>query len=115
MRQKREDLVCREYLEAVVQALRHCLGPRLLSVVLYGSVARGTATVTSDLDLLIVVREAPTSYYERLWPVLDAVRSLHRPPGAWSPPVSPLILSEEEAKENRYIFPRPGGGRNPPL
>ena len=35
--------------------LRRCLGEDLISVVLYGSVARKEATAASDIDLLIIV------------------------------------------------------------
>jgi len=45
----------------------------LISVVLYGSVARGDARKDSDIDIIIVLRDAPVEYYkrtERVWRVL---------------------------------------------
>ncbi|MDR5695275.1 MAG: nucleotidyltransferase domain-containing protein [Armatimonadota bacterium] len=101
----------REYLEAFTDALVERLGDSLLAVVLYGSVARGTATETSDIDLLIIQRGAPSSYYERLEPILKLEQALKETPlfralaqRGLSPSVSPLMLSETEAEENRFIF-----------
>jgi predicted nucleotidyltransferase len=41
------------------------LGPELVSVVLYGSWARGTATVDSDIDLLIIAERLPGGRWDR--------------------------------------------------
>jgi predicted nucleotidyltransferase len=43
------------------KALKQHLGDRLVSVVLYGSVARGDCTPSSDVDLLIVAEGLPPS------------------------------------------------------
>jgi len=101
----------REYLAALTEALREELRDSLLSVVLYGSVARGTATETSDVDLLVIQRGAPSSYYERLEPMLKVEASLKQSAAFQElvqkglyPSLSPLVLSEAEAEENRYIF-----------
>lgn len=101
----------REYLDALTKALVERLGDSLLAVVLYGSVARGTASETSDIDLLIVQRGAPSSYYERLEPVLEVEHALKEDRvfqdlagRGLFPSLSPLLLSEAEAEENRYIF-----------
>lgn len=99
------------YLAALTRVLLDRFGDSLLAIVLYGSVARGAAAETSDIDLLIIQREASPSYYERLEPVLEAQRAIERSEPArfmvregLFPSVSPLLLSEEEARENRYIF-----------
>jgi predicted nucleotidyltransferase len=49
--------VARRYTEA----LKRCFGDRLVSVVLYGSVARSDGTPASDIDLLVVARGLPQS------------------------------------------------------
>lgn len=41
------------------EALREHLGPSLMAVVLFGSVARGEATRSSDIDLLVVASGLP--------------------------------------------------------
>ncbi|TMA52031.1 MAG: nucleotidyltransferase domain-containing protein [Deltaproteobacteria bacterium] len=45
--------------------LRSQLGERLVSVVLFGSVARGDASATSDIDLLIVAESLPQGQFAR--------------------------------------------------
>jgi predicted nucleotidyltransferase len=59
------------YAEVFADALRQRLDDDLLAVVLYGSVARGTAQPESDIDVLIVWRNAPSAYYERLSVAID--------------------------------------------
>ena len=48
------------------------LGPRLYSLVLFGSVARGQSTARSDVDLLVVAEGWPRSLVERRRPLLAA-------------------------------------------
>ena len=51
------------------------LGDELITLVLYGSVARGQARPDeSDVDLLIILRDASPVYYERLKPILEVQR-----------------------------------------
>ncbi len=98
-------------LDAFVDLIRQALADQVVSVVLYGSVARGTARPDSDLDLLLIVRDAPASYWKRLQPILPILRRLREQP-CWkeleeqgvTPFVSVLVLSLEEAKENRYLY-----------
>lgn len=51
--------------EAYATLLEKHLGKRLISVVLFGSVARGSATPNSDIDLLIVARDLPRGHFAR--------------------------------------------------
>ncbi len=48
------------------------LGPRLRSLVLFGSVARGHATARSDIDVLVVAAGFPRSLVDRRRPLLAA-------------------------------------------
>src|SRR5262245_21419157 len=52
--------------------VQRALGPNLVSVVLFGSVARGEAGPNSDIDLVLVGEEFPPGRFERLR-VLEAV------------------------------------------
>lgn len=52
-------------LEQIVAAVREEYGDRLLSVVLFGSQARGGADTFSDIDLLIIVTGLPSNWRER--------------------------------------------------
>lgn len=86
--------------------LLHLLGPRLRSVALFGSCARGTPAPESDIDLLIVGDPLPSSLegrLEELRPVTEAVyrfartrpprrRELHLPQIV---PFTPAELHEE--------------------
>jgi hypothetical protein len=53
--------LARRYADLLVASL----GERLVSVVLFGSVARGDATADSDIDLLIVARDLPRGQFAR--------------------------------------------------
>ncbi len=94
-----------------VNLVQQVLGDQLISVVLYGSVARGTARPDSDVDLLVVLRMAPAGYWKRLQPFLPILSKLRREP-CWkkleeqgiTPFLSLLVLSLEEASENRYLY-----------
>lgn len=55
---------CEGILAAQVDACK-ILVPELVSVVLYGSWARGTATVDSDIDLLIIAERLPGGRWDR--------------------------------------------------
>jgi predicted nucleotidyltransferase len=62
----------RTILEAAATTWCAELGERLLSLVLFGSVARGQARPASDLDLLIVANGFPRSLRDRRRPFLDS-------------------------------------------
>ena len=76
----------------------------LISLVLFGSVARGTARKESDIDMLIILKDAPASYYDRLKPVIDIELELRNDIEGIPPVFSSIILSQDEAKQNRNIF-----------
>lgn len=83
----------------------------LVSVILYGSVARGEANTHSDVDVLLILEDQPRSYRTRLETVRPILRELQKHPH-WldlekrgiSPSVSLLILSREEADQNRLLY-----------
>ena len=53
-------------LMATVEACRAHYGPRLVAVAVFGSVGRGTARPTSDIDLLIVADPLPEGRLQRV-------------------------------------------------
>ena len=63
-------LLARKYAEIA----RETLGDDLVSVVLFGSVARGEATPTSDIDILLVVRGLPAKGAFKRRAVIEPVR-----------------------------------------
>lgn len=50
-------------LEEVVRRLQAAFEPR--AIYLYGSRAYGTPTVSSDVDLLVVVNDSPLDFFDR--------------------------------------------------
>ena len=98
-----------EIVHQYTKALERHLGDRLISVVLYGSVARGEHTPPSDIDLLIVARGLPESHRarnrllveieEELYPVLA---SLYRSGGYVE--LSTKIRTPEEAKQFTPLY-----------
>jgi predicted nucleotidyltransferase len=64
----------RDAAERYTELLRGTLGDNLVSVVLFGSVAREEATADSDIDLFIVCEELPEGRFARLRLLDDADR-----------------------------------------
>lgn len=89
------------------QSLLETFGSNLISLILFGSVARGTAGKDSDIDLLIILEDAPDAYHERLAPVVDielGLREKAYEATGQAPMFSCIVLSKREAMENRNIF-----------
>jgi hypothetical protein len=104
----------REYkplLDRFVHYVQAAWGENVVSIVLYGSVARGEAGPESDMDVLLILDEASPIYRERLRPLFPILRQLRRQP-CWRvledqgivPALSVLILSREEADQNRCLY-----------
>jgi predicted nucleotidyltransferase len=46
----------------IVEGIKRYFGSRLISIVLFGSQARGTATEHSDIDLVVIVKGMPSNW-----------------------------------------------------
>jgi len=93
----------RKAAETVKVSLEKTLGERLVSVVLFGSVARGDVSDYSDIDLLIVAKNLPESRFDkvRLFDEAedlcsDELRAIYESYGV-RPCFSPIIKDVEEA------------------
>lgn len=75
-------------LRRIADRLRERLGAT--RVIVYGSVARGEATIDSDVDLLVIAPSGENSYW-RMARARAAVRDLRS-----RLPLSPLVLTPEE-------------------
>jgi predicted nucleotidyltransferase len=53
-------------LNKIAKCYKEYMGDRLVSIVLFGSHARGDAKETSDYDLFIIARELPLRHFQRL-------------------------------------------------
>jgi len=55
----------RSILKALLEALRKRFGDKLISLVVYGSVARGEFRRDSDLDILVIIEGLPKGRFKR--------------------------------------------------
>lgn len=81
-------------LDRYVTALEERFGADLVSVVLFGSRARGTAGPDSDLDLLVVARGLPGSRLARQGPLFRLARTVSE---EFADALMPVPLTPEEA------------------
>ncbi|MBS7617930.1 nucleotidyltransferase domain-containing protein [Candidatus Bathyarchaeota archaeon] len=95
--------------KSLVELLYARLSDKLVSVVVYGSVARGSTRKDSDVDILIIAESLPKSRMKRqqlfievedkLEPIIDDIWNR-----GFYVDFSPIILSVEEASKIRPIY-----------
>jgi predicted nucleotidyltransferase len=94
----------------LLDALREVYGDKLVSLVVYGSVARGDARRDSDLDVLIIVDDnLPRSRLERIKTYLKAEDKIivlldKLIDEGYAIEISPIIKSVEEAKHISSLY-----------
>jgi predicted nucleotidyltransferase len=76
----------------------------LISIVVFGSVARGEARPTSDIDILLVAESLPRSQADRRQPFLDAWEAVRTARGL--PPVewNLIVKSRDEATYHSPLY-----------
>ena len=84
-------------------------GDRLVSFVLFGSVARGRFTPESDIDVLIVVNNLPRGRTSRIMDFMENVeeqveRELENIGIEHMPEISPVIKTPDEVKAGSPLF-----------
>lgn len=103
----------RNFFETILQALpaacRAVYGERLVSLAVFGSVARGRMRPDSDIDLLLVVRDLPhgrmarvrefDAVEKRLAPCLDTAAA-----AGTNTCLSPIFKSPEELQRGSFLF-----------
>jgi hypothetical protein len=94
----------RDALGAAAAAWLVSLGPRLVSLVLFGSVARGQACPSSDIDLLVVAGGFPWSLRERRELLLADWRRVREERGL--PPVEWNLVTKtpDEARHHAPLY-----------
>ncbi len=92
-----------DFLDRLVKALKRTLGENLISVILYGSYARGQIEPESDVDVLIIADGLVSSSIERqvfftqiLSKVEDPLRQTLSQTG-WFPYISAILKTSQEA------------------
>ncbi len=107
--QKTVSDVYRAYAEDIAAILLHDWGDSLVSVVLYGSVARGDAGPLSDVDLVIVREEVPRGAFDRRDMFREAIKEIEEfkyvAPGADYPPfITSVIKGRVEAEYHSPLY-----------
>ena len=67
----------RPILQGFVKHVKDMFGDDLVSIVVFGSVGRGDCTENSDIDMIVVVRNLPKSFFKRInlfIPIIEKVR-----------------------------------------
>lgn len=100
----------RELERSLLSELKSYYGQRLISVVVFGSVARETQTFDSDLDVLIIAEKLPIgrmnrirefeSVEEKLEPLLKAFQEKY----GINTYISAIIKSSEEVEKGSPLF-----------
>ena len=95
--------------EALVRSCRNFYGESLVSVVVFGSVARGTQTYHSDFDILIIADNLPRGRMARMRD-FDAVEhdlagelDYAREQG-WNVDIAPLFKTPDEVRGGGYLY-----------
>ena len=109
MTQKELNATLKNLAEKYAQLAKEHLGTNLISVALFGSVARGEAKPNSDIDLLIVCEDLPKGMFKRhalLEPVREQLQSdLER---LWQQGIyadfTELIYTKDEADRFRWVY-----------
>ncbi len=100
-----------DYVNLIVELLKAKLGDNLVSVVLFGSVARGEAGEGSDIDLLVVLESFNDSFGERFRifqeienELLTSRSRLELRKRRLGTLISPIPLTKDEVKQHPPIM-----------
>ncbi len=82
-------------LKKIEENLPKCFGENLLSLVVFGSVAKETFSPESDIDLLVILEDfkSKREEYVRLFECLEEVKE-----------VNPIILKKEQLRESLWFL-----------
>ncbi len=91
--------------------LRKRFGDSISSIVLYGSVARGTARKDSDVAVCIIFKKLTQSRYKRILLIFSLLKELRERESfitlyrdGYVPEISPLLYTNREVQDTKLIF-----------
>ena len=84
----------KKYFKNFISSLKRRLGENLISVVLFGSRARGDQKPESDWDLLIIAKNLPERFMQRYWFIKESL------PTEWRGIVSIIAKTPQEFEAN---------------
>ena len=64
------------HVNLLTQEIKNILKNNLVSIILFGSYARGDFTVNSDIDILVIIEDTEVDYRERINDFLDKIDGL---------------------------------------
>ena len=96
-------------LKFLTQSCMNHYGSDLVSVVVYGSVARGTHTYSSDVDILLIVNDLPRGRLNRMRDFSRIEKQLVQELQAakdkgWNADLSPVIRTPDEVSAGGYLY-----------
>lgn len=101
----------RNLLNDFVEILKERFRDHLISVVVFGSVARNMANEYSDIDVCIVLRDLPKSNYKRSKMIFPCIKELKKKDSynficqsGYYSEISPIIYTPEEIVDTKPIF-----------
>lgn len=93
--------IYRKQVAELKQKIIDYYGNRIVSIVVFGSLARGTAIPESDIDLLLIIKNLHRRKMKRIEEFIDNVEDkLH----GISSYISPIIKTPEEASQGSPLF-----------
>ncbi len=103
----------KELAESILQTLnevcKNIYGRDLISIAVYGSVARNTQTFGSDIDLLFIVKNLPNGRMNRMNDFVQIENRLahelqHAREHGWNVDLSPFIRTPDEVNIGGYLY-----------
>jgi len=104
------EKVYSEITEKLFKKVKEHYGENLVSFVIFGSVARGTQTPVSDIDILIIAENLPRGRTSR---IMDFIENVENPlereikkywKAGYHIEISPLIKTPEEVRYGGFIY-----------
>ncbi len=94
-----------------INMLKETFGDNIVSVVLYGSVARNEARKDSDIDICLIFRSLPKSRHKRTLLIFPLIKALWKRKDCrtlleqgYLPEIVPILYTIEEIQDTKPIF-----------
>lgn len=88
-----------ELFKKLISEICDIYGDRLISIILYGSVARNTATIDSDIDIALLVKNDDPFMHDRM---LDVLTDLDL---EYDQVLSPSIIEKDKYDKWKAVLP----------
>lgn len=100
--------ICKPLIKEFLKQLEKQLGKKLISVAVFGSVARGRGTENSDIDLLVVHRRKPLEVSIKIAEITVKLRDSREYQNlrqmGFRPDIFPVLLDEKKFNQNPWVL-----------